>query len=62
VLLDALERADAQGLLVTDESQAVERLGYQPLLVEGSAMNFKVTLPGDLALAERLLASHGELP
>ncbi len=62
LLTDALERADAQEALVTDESQAVERLGYQPLLVEGSAMNLKVTLPGDLALAERLLAHGVALP
>ncbi len=62
LLTDALERADAQGALVTDESQAIERLGHHPLLVEGSAMNLKVTLPGDLALAERLLAHGAALP
>lgn len=62
LLRDALERADAQGIAVTDESQAIERLGHQPLLIEGSAMNLKVTVPGDIALAERLLSSAGVLP
>jgi 2-C-methyl-D-erythritol 4-phosphate cytidylyltransferase len=61
LLRDALERADVQNIVVTDESQAIERLGHQPLLVEGSAVNFKVTLPADLALAERLLAGGGAL-
>ncbi len=41
--------------LVTDEASAVELLGHQPLLVDGAYENFKVTWPGDFALAERLL-------
>jgi 2-C-methyl-D-erythritol 2,4-cyclodiphosphate synthase len=36
-------------------TSAVEALGLQPLLVPGSSDNFKVTLPGDLALAEAVL-------
>lgn len=47
-LLDALERASE----ITDEASAIEALGLQPKLVEGSARNFKVTLPEDLAVAE----------
>ena len=42
---------------VTDEASAVEALGHQPRLVRGDYENFKVTWPGDFALAERLLAS-----
>ncbi len=38
----------------TDEASAVERLGLSPLLVKGHASNLKVTLPGDLALAEAI--------
>ncbi len=37
---------------VTDEAGAIEALGLQPRLVEGSPRNFKVTLPHDVALAE----------
>jgi 2-C-methyl-D-erythritol 4-phosphate cytidylyltransferase len=40
---------------ITDESSAVEQLGHAPLLVPGEWANFKVTWPGDFALAERLL-------
>ena len=40
---------------VTDEASAIEGLGLAPLLVAGELANFKVTWPGDFALAERLL-------
>ena len=40
---------------ITDEASAIEGLGHQPLLVRGDYENFKVTWPGDFALAERLL-------
>lgn len=40
---------------VTDEAGAIEALGLTPRLVQGSPRNMKVTLPGDLALAELYL-------
>jgi 2-C-methyl-D-erythritol 4-phosphate cytidylyltransferase len=40
---------------VTDEAGAIEAMGLTPKLVQGSARNMKVTLPGDLALAELYL-------
>ncbi|MFO1339051.1 MAG: 2-C-methyl-D-erythritol 4-phosphate cytidylyltransferase [Burkholderiaceae bacterium] len=43
---------------VTDESSAVEALGHAPRLVRGEWENFKLTWPGDFALAERLLATR----
>ncbi len=39
----------------TDEAQAVEALGLKPKLVHGSASNFKVTYPGDIALMLKFL-------
>ena len=54
MLRQALQVAGAQ---VTDESSAMEAMGWQPLLVPGSARNFKVTYPEDFALAEALLLS-----
>ena len=42
---------------ITDESSAIEALGHEPKLVRGEWENFKLTWPGDFALAERLLAS-----
>lgn len=53
LLLEGLRRSDA--LALTDESSVIESQGLQPLLVEGEPDNFKVTLPGDLRLAEALL-------
>ena len=46
---------DTTAALVTDEASAIEALGHQPRLVTGAFENFKVTWPGDFALAERLL-------
>lgn len=52
LLIDALE---CIGDDVTDEAGAVEALGLAPLLVPGSAQNFKLTYPEDFALAEAIL-------
>lgn len=51
----ARRQADA----VTDESSAIEALGHAPRLVVGDALNFKVTWPGDFALAARPAGRHG---
>ncbi len=64
LLVGAHEAAAAQGIPVTDDAALVERLGVQPALVMGSAMNIKVTTPIDLAMAHALaevLDAHGEL-
>lgn len=50
-LLRALDGAPE----ATDEAAAVEGLGMQPKLILGSARNMKITYPGDMATAERLL-------
>jgi 2-C-methyl-D-erythritol 4-phosphate cytidylyltransferase len=54
VLRSALAVAGAS---VTDEASAVEAAGLAPLLVPGSAGNFKVTWPDELALAAQVLQS-----
>ena len=51
----ALEAAAADGVEVTDEAMAMERLALRPLLVEGAEDNLKVTTPADLAYFEFLL-------
>lgn len=48
----------AAGDAVTDEASAMEMAGLSPLLVEGSAQNFKVTYPQDFALAAAILGSR----
>lgn len=58
LLLRALETARADGVVVTDDAQAIEHLGLHPRLIEGREDNLKVTTPADLALAEFLLSSR----
>ena len=55
MLEEALRKAGDQ---VTDESSAIEMIGHAPLLVQGSAQNFKVTYPEDFAMAEAVLRSR----
>jgi len=50
----------AAGDAVTDESSAMELAGKAPLLVDGSAQNFKVTYPQDFALAQAVLQARAE--
>lgn len=52
MLHQALSSAIADGAMVTDEAGAMERAGYMPKLVSGSARNIKITRPEDLDLAE----------
>ena len=59
LLMQALTVA---GDMVTDESSALEFLGLHPLLIEGSAQNFKVTYPQDFALAHSLLVARHTVP
>lgn len=57
--IHALQAAlQAAGERVTDESSAMELAGHAPLLVKGSAQNFKVTYPQDFALAQALLLAR----
>lgn len=57
--LGELQQAlQAAGDAVTDEASALELAGKAPLLVEGSAQNFKVTYPQDFALAGAVLLAR----
>ncbi len=59
MLRDALAPHAKTGFVgITDEASAMESAGHQPLLVRGSAQNFKVTYPEDFALAEAILKSR----
>jgi 2-C-methyl-D-erythritol 4-phosphate cytidylyltransferase len=46
----------------TDDAALLERGGVSVRVIESSADNFKVTLPGDLARAEAVLRERGPLP
>ena len=59
---DLLEKAYGvifkEGLEVTDEISAVERIGGKVILVPSDEANFKITYPADLSLAEFVLRSR----
>ncbi len=52
LLKRAFREAEADEFAGTDEASLLERAGIEVAVVPGSARNFKVTQPGDLALAE----------
>jgi len=56
-LRDAHDRAEREGVEVTDDAAALEWAGYRVSAVPGEVRNFKVTTPEDLARAE-LVASE----
>jgi len=51
-LKQAIEEAQKKGLLITDESSAIESVGLPCLLVSGRIDNIKITRPEDLVLAD----------
>ena len=54
----ALEKAAADGVQLTDDCAAVERLGMKVSLTEGSRENIKITTPFDLLLGRAILESR----
>jgi 2-C-methyl-D-erythritol 4-phosphate cytidylyltransferase len=57
---DAYRAVYAENASVTDEVSAVERLGRKVILVPNKDLNFKITYPRDLALAEFVLKQRIE--
>jgi 2-C-methyl-D-erythritol 2,4-cyclodiphosphate synthase/2-C-methyl-D-erythritol 4-phosphate cytidylyltransferase len=57
-LCAALDAAHAAQRSPTDEAQALEWQGEQPLLIEGAASNLKITTAEDLVLAAAVLRSR----
>ncbi|ALG69380.2 2-C-methyl-D-erythritol 4-phosphate cytidylyltransferase [Beggiatoa leptomitoformis] len=51
LLYKALSVIIATHEMITDDAQAMEKLGYTPVFIEGHADNIKITRPQDLALA-----------
>lgn len=55
LLEQAHREAAREGFRGTDDAALVERLGHRVRLVPGTALNLKVTVPDDLALADAVL-------
>jgi 2-C-methyl-D-erythritol 4-phosphate cytidylyltransferase len=56
LILEAHRRAKLEGIAATDDAGLVARLGLPVALVPGDPRLFKVTRPGDHALAEAFAA------
>ena len=60
-LRQALQNAKDNDLLVTDEASAMEYAGFHPLMVQGCSDNIKITVPGDMELADIFFRLQEEL-
>lgn len=60
LLHDALSQCMQQGIVVTDESQAMEKMGFRPKMVVGSSTNIKITTPSDLEFAKVMVKLQRE--
>lgn len=60
LLKAALQSALTDGVTLTDDCAAVERLGKVVYLTEGDEENIKITTPFDLLLAEAILRRREE--
>lgn len=58
LLLGALQKAIEDGVLITDDCGAVERIGMKVCLTAGSYENIKITTPADVLAAEAILRSR----
>jgi len=56
----AYEAVFAQSLTVTDETSALHHIGQKVAIVSNDDLNFKITFPNDLALAEFILAQRAK--
>ena len=48
LLMEAYEKAEADGFVGTDDAGLVERLGVKPAIASGTRENIKITTPSDL--------------
>ena len=61
-LIQEEEKVKAKGIVITDDAMVVETFtGVSVKLIEGSYENIKITTPEDLAYAEGLLGTKGEV-
>lgn len=60
LIVSALQKAQAEGFVGTDESALVRRLGHPVHVLQGSYDNIKITIPEDLAFAELIIKRRKE--
>jgi 2-C-methyl-D-erythritol 4-phosphate cytidylyltransferase len=54
ILMDAMNKAEKENFIGTDESMLAHRAGYGVNIVSGSSFNFKITNEDDLLIFERI--------
>ncbi len=59
ILREIIERAARDDADATDEAGLAAKYGHRVQLVRGDSMNFKITRPEDLVMAERIYAEWG---
>lgn len=60
LLASALQKAQAEGFIGTDESTLIRRLGHPVYVLRGSYDNIKITIPEDLEFAELIIKRRKE--
>ena len=60
ILKGALTHCIDKNITVTDDSSAVELMGFKPYTVAGDPENIKLTTPFDILVGEAILRSGGE--
>ena len=61
LLLEGLRQAAKVNWQPTDESAAIENLGYMPQIIEGSHDNIKITRREDIVIAEAIALGQQEM-
>lgn len=54
ILLDAMNQAEKENFIGTDESMLVHKAGYKVNIVSGNSFNFKITNEEDLSIFEKI--------
>jgi len=62
LLREALDRAEAEGFLGTDESSVVRWAGHPVTIIQGSPDNIKITRPLDMEIARLLFLRRSRNP
>ena len=58
ILKEAIESAIRMGGRITDESEAIEKLGHSIKIINGSSSNIKITTKDDIELANYFLKNY----
>lgn len=61
IMLKAALIAEEEGAHVTDDLELLIRIGYPVRLIKGDDRNLKITIPGDIIIAEAIVSDEMEM-